>query len=261
MEHTITIFDSCVTIRRPHEARKVAEKHRLLLDIIKQPIIFDYEGGWDSLPSIFNGYANSNPHFSDYAVVLFARDRMGASGNIYDFLLSHSVEDEEWTAWRNKELNGIYFRKITFGPELQEVIRAEAERVIAEAERVAEEIETAEREEAERKEAERKALLDGVTWTSDSRTVTDEGGRTKEYKHTLTVNGETFVIRERNIFDFGTVLNWNNCLLLREDGKFIAKTFVAGKGWIDTDRQLDENGQRAAEIVSKYGNLRGVLRM
>lgn len=251
MNHTITVFDHICDIRRPSEARTIAEKHRLLLARIEEPQILDCFA-WDHLT--FWEYENSHPYLSSYYVLNYAYTHKAAQGSMNDFLLSLSAEDEAWTAERNKEYNGIYFRKISFGTELKEIIRAEAERVITEAERVAEEIETAEREEAERKEAERKALLDGVTWTFASRTVIDEGGKTEEYKHTLIVGGETCIIWERSIFDFGTVLNWNDCLLRRRDDRWIAETFDREKGWYEADRQLDENGQRAAQIVCKYGH-------
>lgn len=59
----------------------------------------------------------------------------------------------------------------------------------------------------ERKKKEKEKLLDGVQWDIKEYSDKDEGGRTTSYKHIITVNSETFIFYERNLFDFGRVIN------------------------------------------------------
>lgn len=49
------------------------------------------------------------------------KDRL-CEERIRDCLLKCSIEDKEWTEQRNKDLTGIFYRKITFLPEIQDVV-------------------------------------------------------------------------------------------------------------------------------------------
>lgn len=56
-------------------------------------------------------------------------------------------------------------------------------------------------------EEEKAKMLKGVQWDIEEHSLCDEGGSTKCYIHTIIINNETFVFQERNIFDFGRVIN------------------------------------------------------
>ena len=45
------------------------------------------------------------------------------------------------------------------------------------------------------------------TWDISSRTITDEGGRTQVHTHIFQVGDDKLVFTERNVFDFGVVIN------------------------------------------------------
>ena len=115
-------------------------------------------------------------------------------------------------------------------------------------------------EEEERKKKEKEKLLDGVQWDIKEYADRDEGGRTTSYKHIITVNGETFIFYERNVFDCGRVINpgykitksIDTGVAVFENGKWIWYDFTAGIGW-EPVRELSGNEERAYEIVEKYG--------
>ena len=104
-------------------------------------------------------------------------------------------------------------------------------------------------------------MIDDVEWKTEEYLEYDEGGSTKSYLHTLTVNGETFTFKERNIFDCGRVINPGYELLQgegasglasKDDGKWIWKNFTKEAGWRKV-RDMTENEQRAFLIVDKFG--------
>lgn len=63
---------------------------------------------------------------------------------IRECLLKCSVEDAEWTEQRNKDLTGIFYRKITFLPEIQEQICNELNNYLQNLYRICEEMTTEE---------------------------------------------------------------------------------------------------------------------
>lgn len=106
---------------------------------------------------------------------------------------------------------------------------------------------------------EKEKMLEGVQWNVEEYSERDEGGRTKSYKHTVTVNGETFVFQERNLFDFGRVINpgykisdefSEGGIPSCKDGKWIWLGF--NDGWEEV-REMSQNEAKAFEIVRKYG--------
>lgn len=106
---------------------------------------------------------------------------------------------------------------------------------------------------------EKEKILEGVQWSIQEHSSNDEGGRTKSYKHIVTVNGETFVFKERNLFDVGRVIN---------PAYKISDEFPKGglpgykkQKWIwlgfndewEEVREMSQNEAKAFEIVRKYG--------
>ncbi|MBO5918733.1 MAG: hypothetical protein J6Q14_08215 [Oscillospiraceae bacterium] len=113
--------------------------------------------------------------------------------------------------------------------------------------------------EAERqKEAEDQARerdLRGVQWTTTEKIIRDEGGKTTEYLHTITIRGKTYRFTERNVFDFGRVINSPD-----QEGMatlaYVWQVFSAPAGW-RTVREMEPDEREAYRLVSKYGKFAG----
>ena len=96
--------------------------------------------------------------------------------------------------------------------------------------------------------------------------MTDEGGKTKEYVHTITFhNGEQLTFTERNVFDFGIVINPAYSVLpeskpgglcLNNNGTYQWHEFIDGKGWFPV-RELTENEKTALKYLQAFGKLSG----
>lgn len=106
-------------------------------------------------------------------------------------------------------------------------------------------------------EEEKKKMLEGVTWDIQKHTTIDEDGKVPYYTHTITINGQTFEFAERNIFDFGRVIN--PCysvmpgmepggLMLKRDGRY----FWSGPT-PEPAREVSGAELKAYNIISKYG--------
>lgn len=113
---------------------------------------------------------------------------------------------------------------------------------------------------------EKEALLAKVnTWDISSRTITDEGGRTQVHTHIFQVGDDKLVFTERNVFDFGVVINpayqvaeyvEAGGIALEIDGVLQWHTFGKDMGWIPV-RPLTENEKICHEIIAKYGKYAG----
>lgn len=108
-------------------------------------------------------------------------------------------------------------------------------------------------------EKEKAELLDGVQWKIEEYFNIEDGGRTKSYKHTITINGETFAFRERNLFDVGRLIN-PAYKISDEFSEGGVPSCKAGKwiwlgfndGWEEV-REMSQNEAKAFNIVRKYG--------
>ena len=123
----------------------------------------------------------------------------------------------------------------------QEAIKAERERKIKEF------------------EEEKDKMLEGVQWDIKEHSLCDEGGKTKYYIHTITINNETYTFQERNIFDVGRVIN--PCysiapgvepggIMLRDDNIYYWSQFKGDKA---ITRTVTGTELQAYQIVAKYG--------
>jgi hypothetical protein len=167
---------------------------------------------------------------------------MGWNGSdIRSAILENSIEDVAWTEQRNKNFTGIWYRKITLSENLQAVIVSEASRVQEVMRKILNEGEAQEKALREQQEAEKAALLKDADWQIKEVPIVDEGGKTRKYIHTITIDDNKFVIIERNVFDFGRVLNTSDGgVLMRKDGEW--KVDPAGV-------KLSDSFKRAIEIV------------
>lgn len=152
--------------------------------------------------------------------------------------------------YRKEIVDSTYFG--TLSHEAQSIIVDEANSIIKELEQYIEDYDADKLNREETAKREKDALLDGVEWDVSQRTVSDEGGKTAEYTHKITINGRTYTIIERNVFDFGRVMNSKSGgMYSRSNGKWVIERFSDGSGWISSPISDDE--ARAVEIVSRYG--------
>ena len=110
-------------------------------------------------------------------------------------------------------------------------------------------------------EKEKALALDGVTWDIKEHEWVDEGGPTKRYIHTITVNGKTYRLQEQNLFDVGRLIN--PCYAIKpgiSSGGMFYRDENNTPCWrrfqpndATVCRPLEKDELRAYEIVLKYG--------
>lgn len=114
-------------------------------------------------------------------------------------------------------------------------------------------------------EKEKRELLSQVdNWKITEHNISDEGGKTKLYKHHFPIAGEKLTFIERNVFDFGVVINpdyeinpgISGGLALKKDGILQWHIFTRDKGWIPV-RPLTDQEQICWKIIKKYGKFAG----
>ena len=101
-------------------------------------------------------------------------------------------------------------------------------------------------------------------WTVREYNIHDEGGKTKIYWHGFRIGGVTLSFTERNIFDFGIVINpdyeiipgESGGIAMQKDGAMQWHTFTSDSGWIPV-RFLTEYEKICWTIIAKYGKFAG----
>ncbi len=118
--------------------------------------------------------------------------------------------------------------------------------------------------EERKKETERESIRQSIATISTSeKSIIDEGGKTKEYTHTITFHDrEQLIFTERNVFDFGVVINPSYSVepgknpggvsWIHDDGHFYWHDFVSGDGWGPV-RELTENELTAIRYLKTFG--------
>lgn len=114
-------------------------------------------------------------------------------------------------------------------------------------------------------EKEKAELISKVDdWSIREYNIHDEGGKTKVYKHCFRIGGSTLSFTERNVFDFGIVINPDyeiipgetGGIVMRKDGLLQWHTFSGDNGWIPV-RPLTEHEKICWTIIAKYGKFAG----
>lgn len=120
-------------------------------------------------------------------------------------------------------------------------------------------------EKKERYKKERAALLSYVDdWTISEQNIQDEGGKTKVYRHCFLIKGEKLSFTERNVFDFGVVINpdyeivpgISGGIAIEKDGLLQWHTFSGNVGWTPV-RTLTDCERICWTLVAKYGEYAG----
>jgi hypothetical protein len=241
-EYKIEVFDRKVTLNWDFDAKRMIGKLGYLIAKIGGTFIVGYDP-----TEIFH----ISEYFYDSDVIRWIEKKFNTE-NVYSDL---ATEDVEWTKWRNKDLNGSYYRKYKFHKEVVDAVTEEAKRLQGLLEKELEiynENKEKERAAAEKEKAE---LLDGVIWDIKERSISDEGGKTHEFFHHLIIDGKSYSILERNVFDFGKVLNKNpegGVYGMTKDNEVYIEHLKKEIGW-EKSAVVDPGEQRAVRIVFKYG--------
>ena len=87
-------------------------------------------------------------------------------------------------------------------------------------------------------------------WKMSEKTIYDEGGETKEITHRFVIEDDVIVMTERNIFDFGRVVNYKNGAIFNRNGVMVVEK-------IEGDSiPLTINEKKAHTIICRYSPLR-----
>lgn len=120
MRETLNIFGRKHIYEFKSEIKSDIDVINVLLKKIKEPQILSY-----CVCDIINFYIPGDDQFISSDCVKWIYEMMEGklnAGDIRAGLLECCSEDTEWTKWRNQGLTEIIYRKITFLPEIQEMI-------------------------------------------------------------------------------------------------------------------------------------------
>lgn len=169
---------------------------------IKSPLILSYSG----LETIDFHTDPYDDYHIGYACIqwIFNRNKTEETEcDIRQCLLNCSVEDKEWTKWRNKDLTGIFYRKVTFLPEIQDAVISEISKYITELHQMSEKINEEQRIEEERR---KKAKAEWCV-VKVYKNIEAYGGETGEdgYYDAEYVSENNEIVRmvSKDVFDFG----------------------------------------------------------
>lgn len=116
----LKIFDRVHKYSLNFEVKSDIEIIKRLKEEIRKPQILSYYG----LETVhFNIGGGDDSIGSDCMQWIYEqnKDRLNEK-YIRECLLKCSTEDEKWTEWRNSNLTGVFYRKITFLPEIQDTV-------------------------------------------------------------------------------------------------------------------------------------------
>lgn len=183
-------------------------------------------------------------------IIYGVQKALNYEGYAEDFIKSHSRINEQWNTWRNANLTGEFYCRFKFNDDIIQLIYEELDKAIKELETYICE-ETKKREKAKQEwESEHSLLLDGVDWKMSEKTIYDEGGETKEITHRFVIEDDVIVMTERNIFDFGRVVNYKNGAIFNRNGVMVVEK-------IEGDSiPLTINEKKAHTIICRYSPLR-----
>lgn len=172
-----------------------------LLKEIKNPQILSY-CGMEDVDFYIKGDNNFICNDCIHWIYEQNKERLNEK-DIRECLLKCATEDVSWTEERNKGLTGIFYRKITFLPEIQDMVYKKLNEYIQQLNNLYREFE----DEKQKEKEERNRQKNEWTITHTFKKVLPRGGENgrdgyvdAEY---ISNSGETIRMVSRDVFDFG----------------------------------------------------------
>lgn len=162
------------------------------------------------------------------------------ANNIRDCMLKCAIEDEEWTKERNKDLTGIFYRKITLLPDVQNLVSNEIERFISKLKTMYNDLMNEYKE--QEKENERNKAKWKKTHVYKKILPTYKGDGYIDAEYTFE-NGEKIRMVSRDVFDVGS-FSYPKRLEGNEE-------IFNQKQWTELEIQLNE-------WLLKFGEFKGI---
>lgn len=212
-----------------------------LMRKISEPQILCY-GDLDTV----NIYISGDDHFicNDCIYWIFQTNKEKVQEEtIRECLLKCAIEDEEWTKKRNAELTDIFYRRITFLPEIQNSVKEKLQRYIDELHVLLKEMKEEKqkkKEEIEKQKSEWKSVKVFEEVMPSYGEDSEDGYIDAEY---VSQNGETIRMVERDVFDFG---------VFYYPKRFEGTDDIFNRdNWTESERQL-------AKWLTKFGAFHGI---
>lgn len=92
--------------------------------------------------------------------------------------------------------------------------------------------------------------------------IQDEGGTTEAYIHrVLMPSGKTYTFRDRNVFDFGRVVNYQGGMFIKHDEKVFYSTLSPKGGWVEEEIASDDERYLAYQAACLHRFYQCKIRM
>lgn len=128
---------------------------------------------------------------------------LNAEHDIRECLLKCATENADWTKWRNRDYNGIYYRKITFFPEIQDMVCSKIDEYLKNLSKAQKDF----IQEEQKKEEEKNKQKNEWEITKKYRSIYPTGGENDKDGYIdaeyTSKTGNTIRMVSRDIFDFG----------------------------------------------------------
>lgn len=241
---TINAFGKQIKIDFDFEATSVIRDIRTISTEIKGELVLSYSGletisfvGLDRITSddVMFWIFSNRPNTEEY------------QNDIRGYFLSVAEEDTTWVERRNEGLAGIFYRKIRFHDDIIKAVYTECNAIIEQAQKIIETYQAIESSKIKAAEEKRNEIMSHIRlWKTEEKNISDDGGKTTEYIHHITVDDTEMIFTERNIFDFGRVINYKQSLVYAENGVYLINT-PNGK------ENLNDAETKAATALFEYG--------
>ena len=197
---TVKVFGRGYAIDYDYKANGLIKALKLLSDRVASDVILIYTG----LETI-DFYCDTYDTYLSSDVAIFLYDKYKNDGEfIRDTLLRISVEDTEWTAQRNAEYTGIFYRKIVLNADVQVLIKTLCSQYLEDVKRIKSDI-ASEKEREQREKACRQSLFSFGNVYKEVKPSGGENGRDGYFDVAVirAEDGAVFRFVERDVFDFG----------------------------------------------------------
>ena len=241
MEKSLEIFGRTHRYDFDSEIDLDIEAAQKLCEKIREPQVLSYCG----LETVDFFLPHDN-HFMGNDCIKFIYEMQKEKTGDIDIrkcLLACSTEDKEWTKVHNKGYTDIFYRLITFHPEIREMVVHKLEGYIEELKELQLEMQEEERKEKEETEKRRQKWSLAKTYTRRLPRGGEDGCDGYIDAEYTSASGTTIRMVNRDVFDFGTYSYPKR--LEGTDNMFKWET------WTEEERAL-------ARWLSEFGEFRGI---